>query len=1492
MTLTPDELRAAVTVTDGRLDLDLAGLLSGGTAVFLGRFLSQGRLVLRDAVRTETADGVDVSGTGDAPPLTGMTVTAMLTAPESGVAAVLDAVPGAGWSFADSFPVLEGTFFDGQRFEEPRLRVDTAAVAAAEAAAPGDGSASFTGTLVVGTRLALLDVLFPGADHALTGTIAMTAGLPGKDITTSTVPDITINGPGGGRADLGLFSVEQLRYAIYGTPKFDYYLVDFAVPSCLQVIGGIPFTTASGPHTVVMAMEVPGDASQIRMRADFRDVGAISLSDVTALTGGAPLTVPFGFDITSPVVLTEVDLLLTPGASELVNTVGVQLRTQEQWPLVPGVVTLEEIDVAFAVSRPLSDRRQLSGSISGLVAVGQYGTLEIGAVFETRTLSGRLRDGDPPLSMREVFQQFIGGAADHIPDIAVSDFSFSLTLPDADTGQRIAYGGRIGLDADWKISDDLVLTEAAFVLDHQDARTTLTALTKFFAGGIPVTVTADYDPDPLKGWTFAGETGQGVAIPIGGVADDLARTYTGLALPAPLAGLTVSNLGVRFTTGTKALFVTAEVTLPVDGSTSLDLIVTIDTGARRYSGDFTVTVDGTAYAFTVRFADSPDAQRFVATYRHDDAPGQPAPTLKRLVGALSPAAAQYVPDGITVDLKDALFAFDKAGLTGVYVLGADLAVTVDLADLPLVGERFAGGGGTFGVDPLRLLAVSEPLPATEAAGLNTLLPAEIAPLPADADLPAGFTADAVLRLGELTQPLSLPAPGTGRPPSLAATPGRPKTTDDNVVWYKVQRTFGPVTFQRVGFAYQRPPGGSAELAFLLDASLNVAGLALTLDGLAIGLDLADPAAGPRFALRGLGVSYVSGEVEISGAFLAGTVPYQGRELPSYSGKAVLRTKTFSLGALGSYVQLPEGPSLFVYAFLDYPIGGPPVFFVEGLAAGFGYNRRFIAPDVAAVATFPLVAEAAGTQAPGELADELRALQDYLPPSAGDFFLAIGVHFSSFRMIDSVLLLSVGFGHRFEVDLLGLSTLVLPSPDAVKAGATPLAQVQLALRASLVPDEGYFALRAQLTENSFLLSRDCRLTGGFAFQVWFGDDHHGDFVLSVGGYHPKFPVPAHYPVVPRLGFSWQVSPQLAMKGSAYFALTPSALMAGGSFAATWQDGSLNAWFGASMDFLIGWSPYHYQADFWASIGATYTFSFFGTHTVSAQVGAQVSIWGPEFSGRAAIDIGICSFTLAFGAADGAGPAPIAWAAFRKAFLPASDDAVVTVVLRGGAAGTGAAPAKGDLGSVNPLELELATDSVIPSHDAYRGPQQGGPALDTTGAATAFGIAPLGRDRDHPVAATQRIEIRRADGSRADDGFRFEPVTKNLPAAMWGDRLLPSVTGPALIDDLLTGYTIRPLPPAEPATSPYLPRDVLRATTALDTQQNAYRWVDRPPFVPDPRDAAARRQVIADSATAPATAAVRSAVAAAVLTGAADEVPLDLGGFDTAAFLVVPQVGVEQ
>ena len=47
------------------------------------------------------------------------------------------------------------------------------------------------------------------------------------------------------------------------------------------------------------------------------------------------------------------------------------------------------------------------------------------------------------------------------------------------------------------------------------------------------------------------------------------------------------------------------------------------------------------------------------------------------------------------------------------------------------------------------------------------------------------------------------------------------------------------------------------------------------------------------------------------------------------------------------------------------------------------------------------------------------------------------------------------------------------------------------------------IQGRLTDNSWLLYEDVRLTGGFAFVVWWKGALAGQFVLTIGGYHPDF-----------------------------------------------------------------------------------------------------------------------------------------------------------------------------------------------------------------------------------------------------------------------------------------------------------------------------------------------------------------------------------------------------
>jgi hypothetical protein len=652
---------------------------------------------------------------------------------------------------------------------------------------------------------------------------------------------------------------------------------------------------------------------------------------------------------------------------------------------------------------------------------------------------------------------------------------------------------------------------------------------------------------------------------------------------------------------------------------------------------------------------------------------------------------------------------------------------------------------------------------------------------------------------------------------------------DGTKWFTVQRPFGPVHLARVGVQYR-----DSVLWFLLDAALSALGLTLSLDGLGAGSPITR--FDPRFTLRGLGVDYRNPAVEIGAAFLHITVTdAQGRTYDEYDGAAVLKAQGLTLSAIGSYAYLDGHPSLFVYAVLDYPIGGPAFFFVTGLAAGFGYNRDLVVPPIDQVAQFPLVAEAmkdavpapppaegAPALSPAErVGAELARLRDYIPPSAGSYFLAVGLRFTSFKMVDSFVLLTVLLGSRVEVNVLGLSTLVAPVPVAGQEAIPPLAVIQMAVKASFVPDDGFLGVAAQLTPASYVLAKDCHLTGGFAFWCWFPTPSGtpptaGDFVLTLGGYHPDFQVPAHYPRVPRLGVNWKVSDQLSVKGEMYFALTPAVLMAGVLVDATWDAGDLKAWFHAGADFIVAWKPYHYDAHAFAALRVSYRFELFGTHEIRVDASADLHLWGPVFSGRATIKVSVIEFDITFGAAAVTAPEPIGWAEFRDSFLPGPDagpgpDADRTIpccsvsvtdgLVRAADPGTDGTGAPPGLGVVNPKRFALTAGSVIPSTAARVGTDVdvdvGALALNRVGVAP-MAVAP------GALTSVQTIKISLRDAP-AEDRFDFTPIIKPVPAALWGSTLTPDLNGERFVERSLAGFTITPRADAEPVTGTSVRRD---------------------------------------------------------------------------------------
>ena len=226
---------------------------------------------------------------------------------------------------------------------------------------------------------------------------------------------------------------------------------------------------------------------------------------------------------------------------------------------------------------------------------------------------------------------------------------------------------------------------------------------------------------------------------------------------------------------------------------------------------------------------------------------------------------------------------------------------------------------------------------------------------------------------------------------------------------------------------------------------------------------------------------------------------------------------FAVYGLTVYGGYGEGESngqkftaFFAIGAVNGPIGGPPAFFLTGIGGGFGINRKLVVPtDLSNFGDYPLIQALDIAATPSDPMTQLRALGQYFPMSKGTFWFAAGLSFNSFALVDGIAVVGVQVGDGLDINLLGLARMALPRPQVA------LVSIELALLVRFSSSEGVLWVQGQLTDNSWLLYPDIKLTGGFAYVIWFKGEHAGEFVLTLGGYHPDFHRDG-YPVVPRLG----------------------------------------------------------------------------------------------------------------------------------------------------------------------------------------------------------------------------------------------------------------------------------------------------------------------------------------------------------------------------------------
>lgn len=645
------------------------------------------------------------------------------------------------------------------------------------------------------------------------------------------------------------------------------------------------------------------------------------------------------------------------------------------------------------------------------------------------------------------------------------------------------------------------------------------------------------------------------------------------------------------------------------------------------------------------------------------------------------------------------------------------------------------------------------------------------------------------------------APQPAFSPSLAILkhPGAPGIslevragTSPGPWWLTVQRSFGPIYLEQVGLNVEAAHGSIASISVLIDGRVSLFGFAASVDDLSL----------TYFANKGSALSPASWAVDVagfaisaqtSGLTLVGglrkfSTPRPGSDPDvEYLGMLQARFAAYGLAVYGGFGELTDDQgrylSMFLIGGVNGPIGGVPAFFVTGIAGGFGVNRQLKIPtDLNEFPAFPLI----GVLNTGAVSDDpmgqIAAMRGQFPAARGSFWFAAGLSFNSFVLVDGIVMVAVEFGDGFEIAILGLARMALPRPEAV------LVSIELALVARVSSREGLILVQAQLTDNSWLLSPSVRLTGGFAFASWFAGPLKGQFVLTIGGYHPDFHREG-YPVVPRLGIEWSIGDAVVIKGQSYFALTSEALMAGVRIEIRAELGPAWAHIVLGADAIIYFDPFWLSATVYASIDAGITIDlWFATITLSVHIGASVTLTGPKFHAIATLEIGPASVTFEIG-----GPEQkplLKWSDFVEKYLEQASESVAralsaststgTVVPAGAASKGGASAPDGQ--PDRPFKVIAEFDATIVSTiplAAYRGsPVTGTKALGGDGTyplagAPNMAIAPMGANN---LAPRLTVSIRKRTDGRPDPGDPENYASRagvtgtftvgDFPVGVWG------------------------------------------------------------------------------------------------------------------------------
>ncbi|KAL4922825.1 hypothetical protein BDW62DRAFT_196833 [Aspergillus aurantiobrunneus] len=478
-----------------------------------------------------------------------------------------------------------------------------------------------------------------------------------------------------------------------------------------------------------------------------------------------------------------------------------------------------------------------------------------------------------------------------------------------------------------------------------------------------------------------------------------------------------------------------------------------------------------------------------------------------------------------------------------------------------------------------------------------------------------------------------------KPASLAE--GDSQVEDEGSGTAAYQKDIGVFSLKNVGFKYSDGPNGDQSiLSIKLDASVKIGPLDFALQGLTLDLRFAKDLnlknlPSPSARLEGLAAEFDRDPLTVGGMLRM----IKTERETSYAGAVSLGFNPWQFQAAGYYGMITApttGPETYKSAFLYCILNGPLITLsfatIGGVCGGFGYNSSLTLPTAQNVPNFPLIKPPAGSkQNPRSAIEELLS-SDWFNPKNGSFWIGAGLSVTAFQMLSVQAVVLVQWDPAVKLALAALATASFPGGKIQRK----FAHVELGMTAVIDMEAGIMRVDAELTPASYILDPSCHLTGGFAFYSWFDSkdaNNRGDWVFSIGGFHPRYQRPPQYPNPPRLGISWQFDKSISISGKAYFAITPKVCMGGGRLDVSLSLPPLYAYFNAFVDFLINYRPFYFMAEGGLTVGVKFVLDLlFVSIPINIEIGATLYIAGPPIRGTVYVNFYVFGFNVNFGPKD--------------------------------------------------------------------------------------------------------------------------------------------------------------------------------------------------------------------------------------------------------------------